>query len=92
MSTSGTEYLGAVSEGKDGKQCEYWNNTNLSSYWLSIISDMNENLYGDYTAYTNQCRNIGNESYYYPWCYDKNQQAMPCNIPYCGLHDFLFVI
>ena len=76
--------MGNVTVGANGEVCEYWNNTALPDYQLSIIAEVNQILYGGNSAYSNQCRNINDDSYE-PWCYNKKQQRIKCSIPYCGL-------
>ena len=76
--------MGNVTVGANGAVCEYWNNTSLPDYQLSIIANINQILYGERTAYSNQCRNV-NDDENGPWCYSKQQEYIKCNIPYCGL-------
>ena len=79
------EYLGPVTKGINGEQCEYWNNTNIPANLLAYIADINEALYGTHTPYSNQCRFVGkNNVFRSPWCFNKDLQPIACQIEYCG--------
>ena len=81
---AGVDYYGSISRGDNGETCEYWNNTGLSAYQLSLLNDIGRILTGSkQPTEGNECRNFDSDPNG-PWCYNKQQQQMTCDIPYCG--------
>ena len=83
MSALGVDYTGSIAVGENNETCEYWNNTTLSAFYLSTISNINNIVYSLNTTHSNQCRNADNNGNG-PWCFDKQGHVAPCNIPRCG--------
>ena len=83
MTSSGVDYTGTVAVGQNGEPCEYWNNTALPPYYQSVIANINRVLYDQNNSYTNECRNIYNNSGG-PWCFNNKGGSMLCDIKRCG--------
>ena len=84
LNMAGVDYFGSMSRGDNGETCEYWNNTGLSAYQLSLLNDVDTILTSSKQPIKgNECRNFDSDLNG-PWCYNKELQQMTCEIPYCG--------
>ena len=83
LSASGADYMGSMNQATDGQTCEYWNETIISSDYLSLIASINEIVTGKLTTGTNQCRNVDYDVNG-PWCYNNLGDRIYCEIKHCG--------
>ena len=77
--------MGSVNRAADGQQCQNWNATVLSSYYLSLIASINNIVIGKLTTGTNQCRNVDNDVNG-PWCINSLGDRNYCEIKHCSTY------
>ena len=75
--------MGSINHAADGQMCEYWNETIISSDYLSLIASINDIVTGKFTTGTNQCRNPDYDING-PWCINSLGVRNYCDIKHCG--------